>query len=114
MKTFFLSAMSVVCSLGAQAQVTDSFMVAGNCDMCKKRIEEAADIKGVKHASWDAKTKMLRISYNPDKVTRQTIEAEIAKVGHDTPDAPADSATYEKLHDCCRYERLKQAPIKSK
>jgi hypothetical protein len=114
MKTFFLSAVFALSFLGTQAQVTDSFIVAGNCDMCKKRIEDAADIKGVKRASWDAKTKMLTINYNPEKVTIKTIEVAIAKAGHDTPDVIADSAAFEKLHDCCHYERLNQVQPKSK
>ncbi len=33
--------------------VTASFKTAGNCGMCKTRIEHALDIEGVKEAHWD-------------------------------------------------------------
>ena len=83
-----------------------SFEVAGMCDMCKERIENALDIKGVKIAYWSVETKICNITYNSSKITEKEIHQAIAKVGHDTPMAKATEKAYEGLHQCCRYERL--------
>lgn len=106
MKILLLSGILACITLNSSAQSTAHFRVGGNCDMCKKRIEQAADIKGVKNAVWDAKTLTLEISFNPDKVKQIQIEQEIARVGHDTEHVQADSLAFEKLHNCCHYERL--------
>ena len=83
-----------------------SFEVAGMCDMCKERIENALDIKGVKIAYWSVETKICNITYNSSKITEKEIHQVIAKVGHDTPMVQATEKAYEGLHQCCRYERL--------
>ncbi len=57
----------ILTSITANAQkamVTVTFTVAGNCKMCKDRIEAAVDIKGVKNANWDRETKVMRITYD--------------------------------------------------
>ena len=93
-------------TLGASAhEKTDSFKVYGNCQMCKTRIEKASEVEGVKKAVWDMETKMLTITYNPDKVKLDDIQKGIAAVGHDTEKFSADAAVYKKLHGCCKYER---------
>ncbi len=90
----------------AQTDSTKTFEVAGNCGLCKKRIEAAAGIDGVKTAVWDVKTHHLTVNYNSKKVKLETIQKAIAKVGHDTPLFKAPDEIYEKLHECCLYERL--------
>ena len=106
MKTLILSSILAFITLSASAQVKASIRVAGNCDMCKKRIENAADLKGVKTANWDSKTQTLDINYNPNKITLIQIQEEIAKIGHDTEKFKADSLAFEKLHNCCHYQRF--------
>ena len=112
MKIFILSGILAFITLNSSAQVNASIRVAGNCDMCKKRIEEAADLKGVKKANWDPKSQILHISYNPQKITLIQIQEEIAKIGHDTEKFKADSLAFEKLHNCCHYERFKYDSLK--
>ncbi len=61
----------ILTSITANAQkamVTDTFTVAGNCEMCSDRIEAAVDIKGVKNANWDQETKVMRITYDSARV----------------------------------------------
>lgn len=82
---------------------TDTVHVAGNCGMCKERIENAALIKGVKKATWDKKTHQLIVIYKSDKVTLEEIEKEVAKAGHDTDHFKANDDVYNSLPNCCLY-----------
>ena len=79
-----------------------SIMVQGNCEMCKKRIEQAASsIEGVQSASWDKDTKMLKLTYTGN-VEIAKVEKALADAGHDTENAKAGEA-YENLPGCCHY-----------
>ncbi|MEL7586273.1 MAG: cation transporter [Prolixibacteraceae bacterium] len=82
---------------------TIEFKVSGVCEMCEKRIEDAALIKGVKMADWDKEAQKIKVVYRPDKTDEQTIHQAIAKVGHDTEKVKATAEAYDKLHECCKY-----------
>ena len=82
---------------------TIEFKVSGVCEMCEKRIEDAALIKGVKMADWNKEAQKIKVVYRPDKTSEQTIHQAIAKVGHDTEKLKAPAEAYNKLHDCCKY-----------
>lgn len=88
------------------AGTTLSFKVGGECAMCKKRIETAANIKGVTHANWNLQTKELAVTYNPSTITIEKIQEKIAAAGHDTELRKADEASYNALPDCCLYRTL--------
>ncbi len=91
---------------GAQEKskiITSSITVKGNCESCKKRIENAAEIKGVKFAEWNAETKTLKVTYRNDKVSLEKIVAAILQSGHDTESEAAPSAAYNKLPGCCKF-----------
>ncbi len=78
--------------------------VKGSCEMCKERIEKAAqEMKGVTFASWELENQVLHLNYDPDKVTEDEIAKVIAAVGHDTDKYKADQATYNALLACCKY-----------
>lgn len=81
----------------------EKIFVNGVCDMCKDRIEDAALIKGVRHAEWDKHKKELFVVYRPDKTSIDKIEKAIAEVGHDTKNHKADLKTYNSLPSCCKY-----------
>jgi mercuric ion binding protein len=82
---------------------TIEFKVSGVCEMCEKRIEDAALIKGVKMADWNKEAQKIKVVYRPDKTNEQTIHQAIAKAGHDTEKVKAPADAYNKLHDCCKY-----------
>lgn len=87
--------------------ITTTFKVAGNCGMCKKRIEAAAkSVKGVKSAEWDGSTEMLTIMYNEKKTDLMEVHKKIAAAGYDTELVQATDDAYNHLHGCCHYERL--------
>lgn len=84
------------------------FKVAGNCEMCEKRIEKAAfSVKGVKSAEWHADHKDIHLIIDETKCSKEDVAKAIASVGHDTQFVKAEDAVYEKLHRCCLYERIK-------
>ena len=86
---------------------TESFKVWGKCDMCKSRIESTVKAEGATNASWDQKTQMLTVSYDPSKTNRDALSRKLASVGHDTEKYKAPEDVYAKLPACCHYERAK-------
>lgn len=85
-----------------------AFFVAGNCGMCKARIEKAAkSMKGVSKAVWDKKTKQLSIEYDTKTTSSSKVAKVVAEAGHDTKTAKANTKTYDNLPGCCHYERVK-------
>ncbi|MFN8114642.1 MAG: heavy-metal-associated domain-containing protein [Bacteroidia bacterium] len=108
MKTLNILILAVIFSLKIQAQTTittTTITVKGNCGECKDRIENAADIIGVKNATWEEKTQVLSVTYDSQKVSLAQIEEAIAKAGHTTTNKVADNKSYKKLPDCCKYEQ---------
>ncbi len=82
---------------------TVEFPVSGNCDMCKTRIENAADIKGVKLSVWNVETKIIKVTYNEGKTTLAKVKEAIAKAGYDADGVKGDNKAYEALPGCCQY-----------
>lgn len=81
-----------------------TFNVSGNCDLCKERIEKAANsVKGVLSASWNVDTKKMSIKYNNMQTNPEAVQKAIARVGHDTELVKADDSTYNNLPECCKY-----------
>lgn len=101
----FLSFIFYSVALPAQDKevVTEKFDVSGNCSSCKKRIEKAAYIKGVKRADWDKETKELTVTYKTSKTSKEDILKAIAEYGHDSESYTANEDAYAELPECCRY-----------
>lgn len=94
--------------VSAQDKVaTVEISVKGNCEMCKKRIENAADIKGVKLAEWSEKTQILKVIYNPKKTDEATIVNAVVASGHEAKGQKPSKEKYESLPGCCQYETNK-------
>jgi len=84
-----------------------SFKVAGKCGMCETRIENAAlSVKGVESAAWDKESGIIELEYNANKVDLEKVQKAIATAGHDTELYTASDKVYEKLPECCKYERV--------
>ena len=99
-----LSSFSMVMAQGGKDIAVEKFKVDGNCDMCKKRIENAAYIRGVKLAEWDKETHILTVTYRPSKTSAEAVATHIAHAGHDTEKVKATEEDYKKLPDCCAYK----------
>ena len=107
MKHFILLIAFFISSLYAFAQSdikTETFKVEGNCGMCKKRIENAAYLKGVKRADWDKETKEITVVYRTSKTSSDAIHKSLAKAGHSTDKVEASEEDYKNLPQCCQYK----------
>lgn len=93
-------------------EITDSVLVNGNCGMCKKNIEKSAMDAGATYAFWNKKTKMLNVKFDPSKTSQEQIENKIAAKGYDTQNVKASDEAYQKLEECCQYERKEMKPAK--
>jgi copper chaperone CopZ len=88
---------------------TEKIEVKGNCGMCETRIEKAVKaVDGVSAADWDKETKKLAVTFDDTKTNLDKIEVAVAKVGHDTPHHKASTEVYNKLPDCCKYDRMSE------
>ena len=83
------------------------FQVNGVCEMCKNRIETALDVKGIRLADWNIKTKFCRVKFNSEVISENDIYKLISRVGHDTPIYKASDEDYNNLYHCCHYVRKK-------
>ncbi|HMR46110.1 MAG TPA: cation transporter [Bacteroidia bacterium] len=93
----------------AQESKTDTIKVYGNCNMCKEKIEGSLKEKdGITAKNWDKKTKLLVVTYDAAKISKEQIGQKIADVGYDNQYATATEKAYKKLHSCCQYDRPKQ------
>ena len=82
-----------------------SFGVRGNCGMCKKTIEKAANaVEGVSSAHWDVDKKKIDVSFDDTKTNEMAIHNAIAASGYDTEKATGDLDAYDNLHSCCKYD----------
>ena len=97
--------MILITNLGFAQTKTETLKVAGECNMCKKKIEGAAKKAGASYAVWNSETKELNIKYNSTSTNTAKIEKAIAGVGYDTPGYKAKDKAYNKLDECCKYER---------
>jgi copper chaperone CopZ len=105
MKTVIILFITILFSAKLQAQVvTSTISVKGNCEECKERIENAADIKGVKNALWNETKQAITVTYDSKKVSLDQIEKAIAKSGHETGHEKADLKAYNGLPACCKYQ----------
>lgn len=95
-------------SLSAQSVKTENIKVYGNCAQCRSHIQKAATSAGATVAKWNVGTKVLTVTYDATKTDSKKIQAKIAEVGYDTQEATATDAAYNKLDECCQYDRKKK------
>ena len=82
-----------------------TFGVRGNCGMCKKTIEDAANsVEGVASAIWDVDQKKIDISFDDGKIDAVVIHEAIAASGYDTEKVAGNEEAYDGLPGCCKYD----------
>jgi mercuric ion binding protein len=105
MKKFILfSGFIMAIVFSANAQTATKLKVSGNCGMCKSSIEKAAKTAGATTANWDMDAKILTLMFD-GKTNLDKIETAIAAIGYDTEHKTATKASYDALHEFCKYER---------
>ena len=110
-----MAAVAVLSSTVCQAQIknakTATVKVYGNCEMCEKTIEKAANKSKVSKADWNKETKMASITYDSKKTNVDAVLKNIAFAGYDNQSFLAPDAAYNKLPDCCKYVREKKTAM---
>jgi len=82
-----------------------TFGVRGNCAMCKKTIEKAANgVQGVANAIWDVDKKKIDVSFDDTKTEAMAIHKAIAASGYDTEKVSGSEDAYNSLASCCQYD----------
>jgi copper chaperone CopZ len=104
-QVMLLVATMLISTLSVLAKGSGSFLVLGNCGMCKSRIEKAAKDAGASKAEWDNDTRMLTVEFKEKKTSLEKIQQQVAAVGHDTDKFKATDDVYDKLPGCCKYDR---------
>ena len=104
-KFFIVLVFSLLSGFYFSQTITTSFFVNGKCDMCKERIENALDVKGINFANWDEETKICKVTFKSKHITEDEIQQILAEAGHDTPLHKATEKAYNNLHRCCYYTR---------
>lgn len=84
---------------------TESHKVFGNCEMCKKHIEEAVFKSGEAKGDWNQDSKMLVLTFDSLKTDADIILKRVADVGYDNDKFVADNEVYKRLPQCCQYTR---------
>jgi periplasmic mercuric ion binding protein len=106
-----LFSVSLTAQTNSQSQIsktkTETFKVWGACGMCKSRIEKTVMTEGAASASWDLKTQMLTVAFDPSRTSKDALSKKLASVGHDTEKYKAPDDVYAKLPGCCHYDRAK-------
>ena len=89
----------------AKVKTNLTFGVRGNCGMCKKTIEDAANsVEGVASAIWDVDQKKIDISYDDSRINAVAIHTAIAASGYDTEQVAGNEEAYDGLPGCCKYD----------
>jgi copper chaperone CopZ len=116
-KTFLFIAIAVTVASFAQAQqfnakrdgpfaTSKTFKVQGTCAMCKHRIESSIkNLPGIWSSYWDVSSKTLMVTYDRSKVKPETIEKMVSAQGHDIDSMITSTNVYNRLPDCCHYQR---------
>ena len=89
----------------SQKTKTETFKVSGNCGMCETKIEKAAKAAGATYADWNKDTKVITVKYSSTSSNLAKIQKSIADAGYDNVGVKTTTEAYDKLHDCCKYDR---------
>ena len=109
LKKIMIAALLVLSTVSVSAQIknkkTENVKISGNCEMCKKNIETAGNIKKIAVVEWDVDSKMAKLTYDSTKTNSDEILSRIAKAGYENEKFAANDEQYNKLHACCQYDR---------
>lgn len=96
------------CATPIKNAKTETYKVAGNCEMCKTTIETAANKKGTSKAEWDKDKKIMSLTYDSKQTTASDVLKRVAYAGYDNEQFLAPDDAYSKLPGCCKYDRMKK------
>lgn len=89
-----------------------TFGVRGNCGMCKKTIETAANsVEGVASANWDIDLKKIDVKFDDTKTNEMAIHNAIGASGYDTDQVSGSEEAYKELPQCCQYDHTMEMSL---
>jgi len=84
-------------------QIDEINIPTAQCNMCVANIENAlSGIDGILKYKVELETYRVKVKYNTDKLSLQSIEQLISKAGYQANNISADVDAYNKLEKCCR------------
>jgi len=106
-KLFLIATMAVLLSSNLTAQNPKTAILeiktSARCGMCKATLEKALSLeKGVVNSNLDLETKVLKVTYKPEKITPENIRKAVSATGYDADDVVADPKAYANLPGCCK------------
>lgn len=94
------------------AMAETTFGVRGNCGMCKKNIETAANsVEGVVIANWDIDLKKIDVKFDDTKTDEKAIHKAIAASGYDTDQVAGNEDAYKNLPQCCQFDHTMEMSL---
>lgn len=73
------------------------------CDSCGKNIYDAVhNLKGIQKVEILEQQAVIRVTFNPQKVTLEEVKNAISGAGYDADEVKAQPVAYEKLDGCCK------------
>ncbi|RYE21733.1 MAG: hypothetical protein EOP51_14920 [Sphingobacteriales bacterium] len=116
MKSILILAALFATATATQAQIknaeTATVKVNGNCGMCETTIEKAGSKAKISKTDWNSETGMAVITFDAKKTSLDEVLKRIALSGYDNVNYTAPTAVYDKLHGCCKYDRVKSETAK--
>lgn len=101
----WLSIMNVVAQNTVTSEIKTKIYCSHctQCETCGMRFDsELYKLKGLKSYSIDPLTNIIKVSYNPKKVTLDRIKQCISECGYDADNIPATEKGLNSLDGCCR------------
>ena len=84
-------------------QIDEINIPTAQCNMCVANIENALNgIDGILKYKVELETYRVKVKFNTDKLSLQSIEQLISKAGYQANNLSADVDAYNKLAMCCR------------
>ena len=84
-------------------QIDEIDIPTAQCNMCVANIENALNgIDGILKYKVELESYRVKVKYNTDKLSLQSIEQLISKAGYQANNSLADVDAYNKLAMCCR------------
>ncbi|MEI6815844.1 MAG: heavy metal-associated domain-containing protein [Bacteroidota bacterium] len=73
------------------------------CESCEAKISRGLKkVDGVKKSSMNDQTKVVTVTYNPDKTDPDKIRKAITMIGYDADNMKANTEAYDNLEKCCK------------
>lgn len=101
--TFLIVALMGMTAFAQKAETqTITIQTNGTCEHCKKvMMDNVPQWKGVEKCTYDLKTAKVTITYQPQKISPETLRQGISQLGYDADNVKANAEARAKLPSCC-------------